>query len=76
MSYAFPPEIRQLIDQSLATGVYSSEEDVLQAALHVLGDYHATISDICQGMSDYDAGRGEPLSAAIADVRHQLSSGP
>jgi Arc/MetJ-type ribon-helix-helix transcriptional regulator len=75
MSYAFPPEIRQLIDQSLATGVYSSEEDVLQAALYVLGDYHATIADIRQGMSDYAAGHGEPLSEAMADVRQQLSSG-
>ena len=48
MSYAFPPEIRQLVDQNLATGMYTSEEDVLQAALHVLSDYHATIADIRQ----------------------------
>jgi Arc/MetJ-type ribon-helix-helix transcriptional regulator len=76
MSYAFPPEIRKLIDQSLATGVYSSDEDVLQAALHVLSDYHATIADIRQGMVDYEVRRGEPLSEAIADIRQQMSSGP
>jgi Arc/MetJ-type ribon-helix-helix transcriptional regulator len=74
MSYAFPPDIKQLIDQNMATGIYSSEEDVLQAALHALSDYHATIADIRQGMSDHAQGLGEPLSAAMADVRKQLSS--
>jgi Arc/MetJ-type ribon-helix-helix transcriptional regulator len=75
MPYAFPPEIKQLIDQNMATGVYASEEDVLQAALHALSDYHATIADIRQGMIDYEQGRGEPLSQAMADVRQQLGSG-
>jgi hypothetical protein len=74
MSYAFPPEIRALIDQNLATGIYSSEEDVLQAALHVLSDYHATVADIRQGMIDYEQGRGEPLSQAMADIRRQLGA--
>ena len=74
MSYGFPPEIQQLVDQNLATGIYASEDDVLQAALHVLSDYHATIADIRQGMIDYEQGRGEPLSQAMAEIRQQLSS--
>jgi Arc/MetJ-type ribon-helix-helix transcriptional regulator len=74
MSYAFPPDIRELIDQNMATGIYASEEDVLQAALHALSEYHATIADIRQGMIDYDAGRGEPLSDAMADIRRQMGS--
>lgn len=74
MAFDFSPEIRHLIDQNLATGVYTSEEDVLQAALHVLSDYHATIADIRQGMDDYDQGRGESLSDAMADVRRQLGA--
>ena len=74
MSYAFPPEIKQLIDQNMATGIYASEEDVLQAALHVLSDYHATVADIRQGMIDYEQGRGEPLAEAMADIRRQLDS--
>ncbi|MEX2306397.1 MAG: hypothetical protein WD738_02325 [Pirellulales bacterium] len=72
MSYAFPPEIRELINQNMATGMYASEEDVLQAALHALSDYHATIADIRQGMIDYEQGRGEALSQAMADIRRQL----
>ena len=76
MEHAFPPEIRHLIDQNMATGAYASEEAVLQAALHVLSDYHATIADVRQGMNDYEQGRGEPLSEAMADIRQQLSSKP
>jgi Arc/MetJ-type ribon-helix-helix transcriptional regulator len=76
MSYAFPPDIKQLIDQNMATGIYASEEDMLQAALYALSDYHATIADIRQGMDDYDQGRGEPLASAMTDIRKQLGSKP
>jgi hypothetical protein len=72
MPYSFPPQIKQLIDQNLATGLYSSEEDVLQAALHVLSDYNATVADIRQGIIDYEHGDGQPLSEAISDIRRQL----
>jgi Arc/MetJ-type ribon-helix-helix transcriptional regulator len=72
MSYVFPNEIRRLIDENMATGAYSSEDAVLQAALHVLSDYHATIADVHQGLADYEAGLGEPLADAMADVRRQL----
>ncbi len=72
MSYAFPPEIKHLIDENMATGMYSSEEDVLQAALHVLSNYNATVADIRQGISDYEQGRGEPLSQVFVDIRRQL----
>lgn len=74
MSHAFPPEIRHLIDQNMATGMYASEEEVLQAALHALSEYHATVADIRQRMSDYEQERGEPLSEAMHDIRQQLGS--
>ncbi len=72
MPYEFPPDIRTLIDQYMATGEYASEDQVLQAALHVLSDYHATVADIRAGMEDYTQGRAEPLSQAMEDVRKQL----
>jgi hypothetical protein len=74
MSYAFPPVIQNLIDQNLATGQYSSEEHVLEAALHVLSDYHATIADVRQGIMDHEHGRGEPLPEAMSDIRRHLRS--
>lgn len=74
MENAFSPEVRNLIDLNLSTGLYSSDDDVLQAALHVLSDYHATIADVRQGIVDYENGLGEPLSEAMADIRVRLGS--
>jgi hypothetical protein len=56
--------------------MYTSEDHVLHAALHVLCDYNATIADIHQGMIDYEQGHGELLSQAMADIRQQLGSKP
>jgi Arc/MetJ-type ribon-helix-helix transcriptional regulator len=74
MSYSFPPEIRSLVDHNLGTGLYSNEDQVLEAALHALSDYHATIADIRQGRRDYEQGLGEPLADAMADIRRKLGS--
>lgn len=76
MSYAFPPEIKHLIDQNMATGMYISEDEVLQSALHVLSNYNATIADVRQGIADYEKGHGESLSQAMKDIRLQLGSEP
>ncbi len=74
MSYTFPPEIRTLVDENLGTGLYANEDQVLQAALHALSDYHATVADIRQGRADYEQGLGQPLAEAMADVRRQLGA--
>jgi Arc/MetJ-type ribon-helix-helix transcriptional regulator len=74
MSYASPPDIRTLVDENLSTGLYANEDQVLQAALHVLSDYHATIADIRQGREDYERGLGQPLAEALADIRRQLGA--
>jgi predicted transcriptional regulator len=76
MSYAFPAAIQRLIDQNMATGLYASEQHVLEAALHVLSDYNATVADIRQGMADCEQGRGVPLSQAMEDIRQQLGFSP
>lgn len=72
MAYEFPPTIRALIEENLAHGRYDSVDQVLEAALHVLSDYHASIADIRSGMNDFDEGRSEPLGDAMNDVRSQL----
>ena len=74
MSYEFPPEIQNLINQNMASGAYSSENHVLQMALHVLSDYHATIADIRQGISEFEDGKAEPLAQAMDDIRRQMSA--
>jgi Arc/MetJ-type ribon-helix-helix transcriptional regulator len=72
MSYEFPPDIKLLIDQQMATGMYASEDQVLQAALSVLSDYHATVAEVRQGRNEYEQGLAEPLSQAMGDLRQQL----
>jgi hypothetical protein len=74
MSYAFPPDIRNLVDQNFGTGLYATEDQVLEAALHALNDYHATIADVRQGQRDYEQGLGVPLAEAMADIRRQLGA--
>jgi hypothetical protein len=58
----------------VSTGLYANEDQVLHAALHVLSDYHATISDIRQGRLDYEAGMGQPLAEAMAEIRQKLGA--
>ena len=36
MSYSFPSELRQLVREELATGVYSSEDELLLRAVRLL----------------------------------------
>jgi Arc/MetJ-type ribon-helix-helix transcriptional regulator len=38
MSYAFPVQIQDLIQEELATGLYASENDVLLEAMRLLRD--------------------------------------
>ena len=72
MSYEFPPDIRALVDRNLAIGGYTTDDQVLEAALNALSDYHQTISDLREGMKDYADGRSQPLEEAFQDVRSQL----
>jgi hypothetical protein len=74
MSYNFPPELKSLVDHNMSLGAYESEDHLLAAALHVLSDYHETISDIRQGMEEYDSGKAQPLEDAMADIRLRLRS--
>ena len=46
----------------------------MYAVLHVLSDYHATIAYIRQGMTEYEQGRGQPLSEAMAEIRKELGA--
>ncbi len=38
MSHSFPPELQQLVSDQLATGDYSSEDEVLLAGVRLLAD--------------------------------------
>ena len=72
MPHDFSTTLKDLIDQQLATGKYSDEEDVLLHALHALQDYNESVADIQEGMNDEAAGRLRPLDEVDSDIRQKL----
>ena len=80
MSYAFPPDVAKLIQEQMATGSYSSEDDVLRVALTVLGqyaepededEYRETLAAVREGHADAEAGRVTPLRTLIEEFRQR-----
>jgi len=69
MQYPFPPEIGQLVTAQMATGKYSSENEVL---LHALQDYNESVADIQVGIADEAAGRMRPLRVVESEIREKL----
>lgn len=72
MQYPFPAEIDELVSAQLATGKYSTENDVLLHALRTLKDYNESIADIQEGIADEAAGRMRPLHEVDVDVQKKL----
>lgn len=72
MQYQFPAEIEQLVTTQMATGKYSTENDVLLHALRTLKDHNEAVADIQEGIADEAAGRMRPLREVDADIRRQL----
>jgi len=72
MQYPFPPEIGQLVTAQMATGKYSSENEVLLHALRTLQDYNESVADIQVGIADEAAGRMRPLRVVESEIREKL----
>ena len=61
MSYQFPPDLDEQIKQRMATGQYSSEDDVLRDALRALRWQDAEVEAIREGIEEMESGRVTPL---------------
>ena len=72
MPYPFPADIEQLVTAQMATGKYSSENEVLLHALRTLQDYNESVADIQEGIADEAAGRMRPLHVVASDMRQKL----
>jgi len=77
MTYAFPPDIRQLVDDALATGHYASEDDVLRDALGATveqsDDGLDDLTALQEAIDEWQAGDpGIPLKQAFDDIRKEL----
>lgn len=74
MSYAFSPELERLVRQKLATGRYSSEDDLLLEAMRALEDREEAVAGIREGLADMEAGRTRPLCEIDAEFRNRRDS--
>lgn len=72
MSFSFSEDLRTLIDQQLATGRYTSEEDVLREALFALRERDEDLVALREGIADMEAGRVRPLKDVFDDLERRL----
>jgi Arc/MetJ-type ribon-helix-helix transcriptional regulator len=69
MASQLPVDVQQLIQNQLATGLYSNPDDVLRDALHLLVDHQETMDDLRASVEDVEAGRVVPLESVVAEIR-------
>lgn len=50
MSYAFPPQLQELLQENLATGFYASEDELLLEALRLLRDRDSHFREFQQNL--------------------------
>jgi Arc/MetJ-type ribon-helix-helix transcriptional regulator len=68
MSYAFPPDVADLVQQAMATGNFASEDDVLRAALQAHLECDDVQSGLQSGIDDMESGR----VTILADVDNAM----
>lgn len=69
MSYPFPPDVGQRVNNQLAKGSYQSEDEVLRAAMAALEREHDDLAAISAGIEDVKAGRYRPFSEIDIEFR-------
>lgn len=73
MSYAFPPDIADVVQQVLSTGNYRSEDEVLRAALNTQLERDEMQEGIRGGIEDLENERVTPLEDVDAAMRAKYS---
>ena len=80
MNNSYPPDVQAFVTDSVASGEYQSEDDVVVDALRALRELkrrHSTLrQDVQEAIAEMDAGHGEPWDAgALKDeFSRQLDS--
>lgn len=66
MIYPFPPDLKQLVADRLASGQYQSEDDVLREAMHALARQDDDWLAVREAIAEWKAGdEGIPVKEAI-----------
>ena len=80
MNSSFPPDVQAFVADSVASGEYQSEDDVVVDAVRALRELkrrHSTLrQDVQQAIAEMDAGLGEPWDAGVLkdELSRQLDS--
>ena len=70
MTYAFPPDVEELVAGRMAAGGYATEDDVLRDALRALAEEEEDLAAVREAIAEYRAGDpGLPLDEAFDLVR-------
>jgi putative addiction module CopG family antidote len=70
MHYSFPPDLRELVAARLASGRYSTEDELLRDALRALEEEDEDLIAVRDAISEWRAGdQGTPLAEAFDEIR-------
>jgi Arc/MetJ-type ribon-helix-helix transcriptional regulator len=72
MPLVLPADVQQRVNALLGTGRYTSEEEILRAAVAVPDEQDADLTAIQGGINDRESGRYRPFAAFDAAFREQI----
>jgi Arc/MetJ-type ribon-helix-helix transcriptional regulator len=77
MSLTIPADVQQRMNALFRTGLYSSEEEILRAAVTALEERNADLAAIKSGANDMENGRYRPFTEFDAEFRkrNQIENG-
>ncbi len=76
MPYPFPPDLQELVLKQMASGRYTSEDELLRSALRALEEDEQDLEAVRESLADWHAGDpGVPLADAFASVRAKHRGG-
>ncbi len=76
MIYPFPPDLKELIAARLATGNYSTKDELLRDALRALDEEDEDLAAVNDALAESRAGdQGTPLAEAFHEIRRAAEQG-
>ncbi len=76
MPYPFPPDLSQLVHEHMASGKYSSEDDLLRSALRALAEEEEDLAAVHEAIAEWRSGDdGVPLDEAFESIRTKYQPG-
>jgi putative addiction module CopG family antidote len=77
MPYQFPPDVDQLVRKQMASGSYTTEDELLREALRALREQDEDLLAVREALAEFEAGdAGVPLDEAFDDIRQRHAADP